>query len=148
MLALVFVLGVFLWWWYRPVPINEPWGLGYGLTYQARVRRTWKGDRVYVGPATIRYENGNVAMLGDVNGMEENTVAFGINKDHCKYWHEDGRPLNQTEWFLYLSAEYVPRHMNGEPSQTEEEWRAAAAKFRKEHPEFSSTNTADDKLAH
>jgi hypothetical protein len=103
---------------------------------QYRIRRSWGGDRYYVGPATIRYENGNIAVAGHVDGLEEHSISFGCDDEHVRYWHEDGRKLNSTEWFFYMSREYIPRHMNGELIGTEKDWRRMNAEFEKEHPEW------------
>jgi hypothetical protein len=136
LLALTLLVSVGLGWWLRPIYVEEPWGAGYGLTIQYHVRRGWNGDRYYVGPATIRYENGKASVIGYVDGLKEKSVAFGSDDGHSKFWHEDGRELNGTGWFFYMSQDYLPRQMNGEPISTEEQWRPEAAKFRKDHPEF------------
>jgi hypothetical protein len=133
----MFLVSVGLWWWLRPIHVEEPWGAGFtGLTIQYHVRRGWKGDRYYVGPAIIRYENGKASVIGYVDGLIEKSVAFGSDDRYCKYWHEDGHELNGTEWFFYMSQDYMPRHMGGESISTEEKWRRIAADFTKEHPEF------------
>jgi hypothetical protein len=137
MLALVFVLSIALWWWFRPISVEEPWGNG-DLTMQYRIRRSWNGERRYVGPATLRYENGNIAVLSNVDGIEWKSIDPTADSYQARYWHEDGRELNFTEWFFYMSTDYFPRRMNGEPINTEQEWRHSAIEFEKQHPELAN----------
>jgi hypothetical protein len=128
------VASVGLWWWFRPVAVKEDY-VGYGLTMEYKTRRSWNGDKYYVGPATLRYKNGNISAINNVNGLKWNSVSPFSDVEQGQYWHEDGRKLSWSEWFLYVSSEYIPRNMNGEPSSTEEEWRQMNAELAKKHPE-------------
>jgi hypothetical protein len=132
-LAIITVASIGLWWWFRPITVEEPWA--YGLTTQYQIRRSWNGDRYYVGLAILRYDNGNISAISNVNGLKWNSVSPYGDSEQDQYWHEDGRKLSWSEWSLYLSTEYIPRNMNGEPVNTEVEWRQMNAELAKKHPE-------------
>jgi hypothetical protein len=139
LLAVTLVASAGLWWWFRPISVEKPWA--YGLTIHYQIRRSWNGDRYYVGPATLRYQNENISAISNVNGLKWNSVDPFGDVEQAKYWHEDGRKLSSSEWFLYLSTEYIPRNMNGEPINTEEEWRRMNAELAKKHPETQKKST-------
>ena len=136
LLAFMVIASVAFWWWFRPVVVEEPWSVAYGLTLEYKTRRSWNGHQYYVGPAILRYKNGNLAAKGIVDGFEHESITFFSQDDHFLYWHEDGRKLLWHEWFFYISSEYIPRQMNGEPISTEDEWRRMAVEFEKAHPEL------------
>ena len=132
MLALTFAASIGLWWWFRPVAVEEPYP--FGLTTQYKIRRGWNGRKYYVGPVTLRYENGNAASIGDVNRLEQRSVGFFTGDERFQYWHEDGRKFSSSEWFFDVSQEYIPRQMNEKPIGTEEDWRRMNAGFEKKYP--------------
>jgi hypothetical protein len=120
---LMLVASIALWWWFRPTTIEERWGVASGLRLQYTTQRKWNARRYYVGPVVLRYENGNVAAKGNLDGIAHHSITFFVGDDQFQYWHEDGRKLTWKEWFSYVSTDYLPRKWNGEAILTEENWR-------------------------
>ncbi len=105
---------------------------------KSTIRRSWDGSQYYVGTATVRYENGNIAVLSNVDGLRWNSIDPTADGNPIQYWHEDGRELDHVEWFLYMSGDYLPRRTDSEPLSTEQEWRGQADEIKKQHPEWAN----------
>jgi hypothetical protein len=140
MLIVTGIVSIGLWWWIRPVHVEEDWaGPWWGLTARYNLRRGWDGRRYYVGLATLTYPDGQLAARANFDGTEywpvvfwatsHSGVPFGGTDQLQEYWHEDGRKLNCKEWILFLSNEYFPRRIHGQVRNTEQEWRRALTHF-------------------
>jgi hypothetical protein len=105
--VVVLIASVGLWLWTKPFAVEDDWGGYYGWTTNYQLRRGWNGRRYFVGPATLTYQNGQLAARGNVNGIEEETLTFWIGDEHFEYWREDGQKLNWEDWFLYVSTDYL-----------------------------------------
>jgi hypothetical protein len=132
LLVTVFLASIALYWWYSPVSVKEPWGPASGLTLEYKTRRNWDGRKHYVGPVLLRYENGHVAAVSKLDVSKAGT--FFVGDKYFDYWHEDGRRLDWTEWFMYISTDYIPRQMDGKPINMEPAWRRLAAESKKKNP--------------
>jgi hypothetical protein len=143
LLAAMTIVAVGLWWWLRPVTVEEDWGgPWWGMTVRYSLRNSWDGRRHYVGPATLTYPNGQLAARANLHGTEYqpaefwatkyNGISFGGTDTGQEYWHEDGRKLNWKEWFFFLSNDYFPRRIHGDVIRTEDEWRRAISHFEAE----------------
>lgn len=131
--TLLIGIGLFsggLWWWFRPFTVYE--SAGYGMTCHYTARRSWDGRRYYLGPAILVYPNGRLAAKdNNVDGVEVNSVSLWGENDKCEYWLDDGTKLGcHEEWFAFLSFDFIPRQMHGEPLKTEKQWRAIATELK------------------
>jgi hypothetical protein len=131
LLIITGIVSIGLWWWIRPIYVEEDWaGPQWGLTARYKLRRGWDGRRYYVGLATLTYPSGQLAVRANFNGTEhwpvvfwatsQSGIPFGAD-ERQEYWHEDGGKLNCREWISFLSTDYLPRRMRGDVRKTEQE---------------------------
>jgi hypothetical protein len=127
----IFVISsVALWWWFRPIKVEEAWRAhSYGLTASYTVRRGINGQYYFVGPAALVYADGSRSALSEVDRWRQTEYEPDFeNSAVTKYWHEDGRELTRHEWWAYLATDYIPRQINSQAIITELEWREIARK--------------------